>query len=254
MAKTVERGLPRGPWVLVVGMHRSGTSALTGALGRLGLALPAPDDLVAGRYDNPVHYESQALNALNDAILAALGRELERTARARPGLGSLGGGPRSRHATLARAARRAFPVRGPVRVEGPAPVLAPAVVESAAPAACRHRVRMAVPHAVARSLRARQGFPLSLGLALWERYTRAALTALAGHAGYVLRYEELLADPRAALRPVGPLARHGRRDRHWRPTTRPCPPRRSNVSGELAGPDGDGDERFLWSSATPSRR
>ncbi len=73
MAKTVERGLPLGPWVLVVGMHRSGTSALTGALGRLGLALPAAGDLVAGRYDNPVHYESKALNDLDDAILAAAG-------------------------------------------------------------------------------------------------------------------------------------------------------------------------------------
>src|SRR6202035_4305649 len=48
----------------------------------------------------------------------------------------------------------------------------------------------------------RQGFPLSLGLALWERYTRDALAGLAGHAAYVLRYEELVAGPAAALRPL----------------------------------------------------
>jgi hypothetical protein len=54
-------------------MHRSGTSALTGALARLGLALPSPPDLVTGRYDNPVHNESRALTDLDDAVLGALG-------------------------------------------------------------------------------------------------------------------------------------------------------------------------------------
>ncbi len=55
------------------------------------------------------------------------------------------------------------------------------------------------PYAVARSLRARQGFPLSLGLALWERYTRHALAALSGGPAYVLRYEDLLRDTTASV-------------------------------------------------------
>ena len=73
MADTVVAGLPPGPWVLVVGMHRSGTSAVTGAVGRLGLAVPAAPDLVTGRPDNPVHFESRALTDVDDAVLRAAG-------------------------------------------------------------------------------------------------------------------------------------------------------------------------------------
>ena len=32
--------LPEGPWLTVLGMHRSGTSALTGALATLGFNPP----------------------------------------------------------------------------------------------------------------------------------------------------------------------------------------------------------------------
>ena len=239
MAKTVEPGLPLGPWVLVVGMHRSGTSALTGALGRLGLAVPAADDLVAGRYDNPVHYESQVLNDLDDAILAALGGSWS----APPALGP---GWETSPAVLEAsrpapsAARRAFPRPGPVVWKDPRLCLLLPLWRALLPSPVVPVFLWRSPHAVARSLRARQGFPLSLGLALWERYTRHALTALAGHGGYVLRYEELLADPRAAL---GPLAQ-------WLGTAGgmtlevdgvALAAAAQTVSGDLARPDGDGD-------------
>ena len=67
-----QRRVP-GPWVIVLGMHRAGTSAITGALAALGMALPPEQDLVRGRPDNPVHYESEALIALNDRILETMG-------------------------------------------------------------------------------------------------------------------------------------------------------------------------------------
>ncbi|HEY5024083.1 MAG TPA: hypothetical protein VII76_03835 [Acidimicrobiales bacterium] len=199
--------MPRGPWVLVVGMHRSGTSALTGALGRLGLALPAGDDLVTGRYDNPVHYESRALNDLDDAILGALGGSWSAPPTPAPGWES---SPAVLGVTAgaARCARRAFPGAGPVVWKDPRLCLLLPAWRSLLPAPIVTILLWRQPLAVARSLRARQGFPPSLGLALWERYTRAALTGLSGHPGYVMSYEELLADPGAAL---GPLARwlHG---------------------------------------------
>ena len=113
MAGTVEEGFPSGPWVLVLGMHRSGTSALTGALGRLGLMLPVPGDLVTGRYDNPVHYESRALTDFDDTLLGALGGSWSAPPVLDPGwersptvLDVAGRAPR--------AARQAFPRNGPV--------------------------------------------------------------------------------------------------------------------------------------------
>ena len=58
--------------VLVLGMHRSGTSSVAGALIRLGGA--APLNLEPPQRDNPTGFwESSVLMALNDEILAAGG-------------------------------------------------------------------------------------------------------------------------------------------------------------------------------------
>ena len=201
MVGTVERGFPPGPWVLVLGMHRSGTSALTGALSRLGLVLPDAADLVAGRYDNPVHYESQALTDLDDAILRALGGSWsappvlaagwERSAAV---LGVMGDGPR--------AARRAFPHGGPMLWKDPRQCLLLPLWRSILPPPVVVVFLWRAPLAVARSLGTRQGFSPSLGLALWERYNREALAGMAGQAVYVMRYEELLADPQGSVTDV----------------------------------------------------
>lgn len=61
------------PLVLVLGMHRSGTSALTGLLSLAGLS--AGDTLIEGHRDNPRGYfEHPGIVAAHDALLAALGR------------------------------------------------------------------------------------------------------------------------------------------------------------------------------------
>jgi hypothetical protein len=182
-------------------MHRSGTSALTGALGHLGLAVPAPDDLVVGRYDNPVHYESRALTDIDDAVLRALGGTWSAPPAMDPGW------ERSQAvldvvSDAASAARRAFPGDGPVVWKDPRHCLLLPLWRSILPEPVVTVLLWRAPLAVAQSLRSRQGFALSLGLALWERYTRDALAALAGHAVYVMRYEELLADPAASMTAV----------------------------------------------------
>src|ERR1019366_7940994 len=55
-------------------MHRSGTSAVSRILNLLGADLGPEGDLLT-EYDNPAgHWESKALVACNDRILAAFGR------------------------------------------------------------------------------------------------------------------------------------------------------------------------------------
>ena len=62
------------PGMVVLGMHRSGTSAVTRILNLLGADVGPEDDLLT-EYDNPSgHWESKALVACNDRILAAFGR------------------------------------------------------------------------------------------------------------------------------------------------------------------------------------
>jgi hypothetical protein len=230
-------GYPSGPWVLVLGMHRSGTSALTGALARLGLATPAPDDLVTGHYDNPVHFESAALSDLDDALLDALGGSWSAPPPLMPGweraaaLGPvLAGGPG--------AARRAFPGQGPLVWKDPRLCLLLPLWRAQLPGPPSVVMVWRAPMAVAQSLHARQAFTVSLGLALWEHYARHALTALAGEACYVVRYEDLVAAPRDTLAGVA----------HWlaargaiaAPAPAALVEAAASVSGTLARHDGAG--------------
>jgi hypothetical protein len=182
-------------------MHRSGTSALAGALGALGPALPAPGDLVTGRYDNPVHNESRALTDLDDAVLAALGGSWSAPPDLAPGWEHAAAAA-SLAAGAPAAARRAFPSDGPVLWKDPRLCIVLPLWLSVLPPPVVTVFMWRDPLAVARSLRARQGFTLSLGLALWDRYTRDALAALAGRSTYVVSYEDLVREPRASVTAV----------------------------------------------------
>jgi hypothetical protein len=51
------------------------------------------------------------------------------------------------------------------------------------------------PLEVARSLEARNRFPVTLGLALWERYNRAAVANLAGMPTLAVNFKRVLDDP-----------------------------------------------------------
>jgi hypothetical protein len=55
------------------------------------------------------------------------------------------------------------------------------------------------PVAVARSLQVRNGMGASEGVALWERYNRAALSGLLGVDTFVVRYESIVANPLGRL-------------------------------------------------------
>src|ERR1700722_14478144 len=64
----------RRPGVLVVGMHRSGTSAVAGVRHRLGLDTGDPADALPGDWSNPDgHWESRRLLAFNERLLSAMG-------------------------------------------------------------------------------------------------------------------------------------------------------------------------------------
>jgi hypothetical protein len=81
---------------------------------------------------------------------------------------------------------------------------------------------------------------MSLGLALWERYTRETLATLSGSEAYVLRYEELLGDPRGTVRALA----------HWLRDEKQVPLRSdeeqigaaaSSVSKEFARQESEGE-------------
>lgn len=196
--------MPEGPWVLVVGMHRSGTSAVAGALGHLGLAVPVDEDRWEGSEVNPEYWESRAIGTYDDALLARLGGSWDRP----PALDhewetDLGlaidelGGP-------AVPASVAFPNSGPVVWKDPRSclLLRHWLVHLPKPVAAVFIWRS--PLSVARSIRSRDGLHLADGVALWERYNRSGLSSLVGVDTFVIAYESIVEDSLAKL---GELAR-----------------------------------------------
>lgn len=184
--------------ILVLGMHRSGTSALTRVLNLLGCALPG--DLLGANPSNPTgHWESRRALEINDALLHGLGREWN-DLRAMPA-DWLGSDP----AALARGRIAEF-----VRAEaGSAPLwalkdprlclLAPLWIEVLDELGIDVRVVVPIrdPAEVAASLSRRDGTPPAASHLLWLRHVVAAEAASRTRRRVLAGYDSLLADPSA---------------------------------------------------------
>ena len=203
----VEATMPVGPWLLVVGMHRSGTSAVTGALGHLGLAVPVAEDRY-GYYgpteDNPDHWESRAIGNHDDALLERLGGTWDRPPDREPGWESDPVLAIDELGDPAAAASVAFPNTGPIVWKDPRSCLLLPYWLAHLPKPVAAVFIWRSPLSVARSVQARDGMHLADGVALWERYNRSALAGLVGVDTFVTRYESIVENPLGRL---GALAR-----------------------------------------------
>ncbi|MGG2464364.1 sulfotransferase family protein [Streptomyces sp. RGM 3693] len=181
--------------VLVIGMHRSGTSAVTRAVNLLGVPTCVPSDLMPALPSNQRgHWESRTLVELNNTILHALGR----SSWCPPPLDVWAGAPQlpglppehARH-LLDRLHPTPQWVWKDPRTSLTLPFWFTALhdVPVALVLCVRH------PLEVAASIRRRDGTPWEVALCMWERYLRHALAAAAGRPVLVTHYETLLADP-----------------------------------------------------------
>ena len=189
--------MPEGPWVVVMGMHRSGTSAVTGALGALGLNVPRPQDRIDSPTSNPEHWEIHSIMLHNDAILERFGGAWDAPPQLPEGWerGPELEGLADPTALLAGA----YPDPGPLAWKDPRVCLLFPYWRQVLPAPLTVVFVWRSPFAVARSLQSRDGLQLLEGVALWERHNRSALEAASGSDTYVLPYEGLLADPTGSL-------------------------------------------------------
>jgi hypothetical protein len=186
--------------IVVAGMHRSGTSAATGALQRLGIVLG--DGLMAGADDNPKGYfEHEAVVGIHDELLRELGSWWS-DPRALPD-GWLGS-PAARRAEerLVALLRRDFSDAPVWAIKDPRacrllPLWRRCLGRLKWAAGVLHVVRS--PTEVAASLTSRNGFSRSLGELLWLRHVSAAIRDSSGLARTVLLYESLLADPPGSM-------------------------------------------------------
>jgi hypothetical protein len=184
--------------VLVIGMHRSGTSALTGALEAAGLFLGPPSAVAPTERDNPEGYfELYPVAKLNDEILAHLGGAWDRPPAlperwfADPGVE--GFVHRASDVVASSFRGRQFVLKDP-RMTLILPLWRRALLDH-----CCAIVIVRDPVAVAWSLALRNGLSNLTSLALWSRYYRSAIEGLAGLPVHVCRYEELVEDPAKVL-------------------------------------------------------
>jgi len=192
--------------VVVLGMHRSGTSAVAGLLAKAGFFTGHSSELLAPAEDNPTgFFERLDVNALNDKLLEELGRSWdnpparqlvhERAPAWRPKV----------HKLLDRLLREAG--RRPLMLKDPRVSV---LLEAWLPVLSGRFALVLVdrnPLEVAMSVRKRDGRPLYVALALWQLYCTELLDGLAGQRVWLCRYEDLVKDPglqaKALLQAVG---------------------------------------------------
>jgi hypothetical protein len=187
--------------LLVVGMHRSGTSAITGSLGALGFNTPHARDRTGFKPEsNSEHWESLSLSAYNEHLLAEMGGSWE----APPDLPSRW----QRDDALSELGpplpilNAAYPEPGPRVWKDPRLCLLLPFWRTVLPSPLAAVLIWRSPLAVARSLQKRDGLHLADGIALWERYNRAALGNLVGVNTFVCSYEAVSRDPATAMNAI----------------------------------------------------
>ena len=190
----------RGPGkaaLIVLGMHRSGTSALAGALGLCGAWLGEDQELTGSNPENPTGFwERRDVRAVCDRLLHAAGADWWKVASFEPA-----GVPYGALVEQGRAFRKVVAELNSHHIwalkEPRLCLLFPVLRSFISNPICIHISRN--PLDVAKSLRARNGFGIAEGLALWETYTISALQASAGLPRVLVSYEALVSRPEETL-------------------------------------------------------
>jgi len=180
--------------IVVLGMHRSGTSCLAGMLAAGGAA--SAGDAAVRNWDNPRgHHELRELIRLDEAVLAHSG-------------GHWLAPPREVRWTDAHARERHELLRAPVLLKDPRMLLV-LPFWRASRVAMRTIAIVRHPLAVARSLEAWRQMALGEGLVLWTAHNRALAADRAQHGYAVVDFDQPaseLAAACAALAPGGDFA------------------------------------------------
>jgi O-antigen biosynthesis protein len=184
--------------ILVLGMHRSGTSMVARLLNMLGVYF-APEGISTGANEqNPKGFwERRDVRGLNDMLL--------RSAKADWHLLSDFSVAKIPEPMLAQFKKEAAKII--LAMDGNRPwflkeprlcVLAPLWLELLEFPICVFVYRS--PVEVAKSLETRNQFPLSFGFALWEHYNIEALNATHGRVRIQVNHSDLMSDPVRAVR------------------------------------------------------
>ena len=185
------------PALFILGMHRSGTSAITGALRHCGVWVGEETELTDANVENPLGFwERRDMRNLCDQMLQSAGADWWKIANF---------DPKAIPRAILAEQRRNFEkivseldeYQAWVIKEPRLCLLLPVLRHYVNNPVCIHIFRN--PLEVARSLQTRNGFTISSGLALWEVYNLHALKSSEGLPRISLSYEALMLHPLETL-------------------------------------------------------
>lgn len=179
--------------ILVVGMHRSGTSALTHLLSNMGANFGDLEDSIGANKENPKGFwERRDVRRLNDQVLHALGCEWDTLAHFN--LDDLSEEVREKFYLGAKEIAENLSAEGTSFVikDPRVCLLLPLWLDALDNPLIVYIHRS--PLEIAKSLSARNDFDLEFGLTLWEVYASHALAALDSVPSIFIDYQDLLSD------------------------------------------------------------
>lgn len=180
------------PALVIVGMHRSGTSLVAQACSAAGISAGPPEEMLAAQSDNPAgFFEHRNLVALNDDLLESSGASWFAPGRVIQRDVPLPDAGLKLLEHLRASGNGQFLLKDP-RLCLTWPVWEDQIEDPTLLYVYRDAL------SVARSLNRRNHFPLQLGLLLWEDYNRRALRYLADATGSTLAvsYDSILESPK----------------------------------------------------------
>lgn len=183
--------------ISVIGMHRSGTSALTGVLVNAGAWFGDPALAAGGRPARPLGLvERKDFLALTEPALMALGHSWHDVYGFRPDWDEpYANGVRERFSAgvLADLLRHRVSVLKDPRLCFLLPLFLPVMPATVGVMIVRN------PLEVAMSLAARNGFSIPFGVALWEAYNRQALISLKNVPAILVLHRSLMRSPETMI-------------------------------------------------------
>jgi hypothetical protein len=190
--------------IVVLGMHRSGTSATTALIASFGAYVGQEDELTGGGPENPLgFFERKDVRRSCDAVLQSVGADWWKVSGFDPSAVPEEAA-RELGAAVARLDSHGTWVLKEPRLCLLLPLIRPYVDNCVFVFVARNPVE------VARSLHRRNGIPRHVGLALWEAYCTAALRDSKSTARIIVNYRDLVERPaeeaerlRAQLRAFG---------------------------------------------------
>lgn len=180
--------------LIILGMHRSGTSVLARLLNLMGVYF-GPEGISTGaNKENPKGFwERRDVRVLNDYVLHSIDCDWDRVlgfdASKLPDAVASDFTKRASRLVLEMDAHRPWLLKEPRLC-----LLLPMWRKVLEMPVCVHIFRN--PVEVAASLRTRNGIPMKAGLALWEKYVRSATNASSGLPDVVVLHRQLMQEPK----------------------------------------------------------